>query len=173
MNKTYLTIGAVVLLGLGLFVGYVLPHSSSPGLGGYNPPVVSAGGFVASYATSTAYTLACSQVNVQWLGTAALATGTISAATTTFAACPNLAVAGTSVGPSKIVNDSTNTVSYAGGTGDVFKCETVGAGTSTVGTGGTCTATGFTILASSTVDLSYMFDSNSSSLVIDVGNNYK
>jgi hypothetical protein len=173
MNKTYLTFGAVVLLALGLCVGCVLPHSSSPALGGYNPPVVSAGGFAASYATSTAYTLACSPQNVQWLGTSALATGTINAATTTFAACPNLDVAGTSVVGSKIVNDSTNTASYAGGVGDVFKCETTAVGTSTVGAGGTCSATGFTLLASSTVDISYLFDSNSSSLVIDVGNNYK
>ena len=174
MNKlTYTALGlSVVAL---LFAGAVMftPKTVTPSLGGYTPPVTSAGGFAASYATSTAYTLACTPVNIQWLGTTALATGTISAATTTFAACPILQNPGTSIFGSKVVNDSTNTVSYSGGVGDVFKCETTAVGTSTVGAGGTCTATGFTLLASSTVDISYLFDSNSSTLVIDVGNNYK
>ncbi len=172
--KNYLIGGAIALV-VSVFVSYfaVTQYAPSPTLGGYNPPVTSAGGFVNSYATSTAYTLACASANVQWLGTGALATGTLAAATTTFAACPVLQNPGTSVFGSKVVNDSSNTVAYAGGVGDVFKCETTAVGTSTVGAGGTCSATGFTLLASSTVDISYLFDSNSSSLIIDVGNNYK
>jgi hypothetical protein len=172
MNKYIIGGAVVVALVLGFFGGRVTAPTSAT-FGSYNPPVQSAGGFVASYATSTAYTLPCSVSNIQWLNTTALATGTINAATTTYAACPVLNNLGASVVYSKVVNDSTNTVAYVGGTGVIFKCETTAVGTSTVGAGGTCTASTFTILASSTVDLSYMFDGSSSSLVIDVGNNYK
>ena len=176
MNKlTYTALGlSVVAL---LFAGAVMftPKTVTPSLGGYNPPVTSAGGFVASYSTSTAYTLACAPVNVQWLGTIGFGYGNYcQPATTTFSACPVLQNPGTSVFGSKVVNDSTNTVSYSGGVGVVFKCETTAVGTSTLGTERVyTTATGFTLLASSTVDISYLFDNNSSSLVIDVGNNYK
>ena len=172
-NKLYTVIGAVVLLAVGLVSGYSLAPKSSPSLGGYNPPVQSAGGFTQVLSTSTAYTLACNPTNIEWLGTAALATGTINAATSTFLACPNINNIGASVNGNKIVNDSTNTVAYQGGTGVVFKCETQGVGTSTLGPGGTCTATGFTLLASSTLDMSYLFDGASTTLVVDVGNNYK
>ncbi len=171
-NYIYVALGAVIVSAGLLFAGYSLAPKSEVKLGSYNPPVQSAGGFAASYSTSTAYTLPCSAQNIQWLGTAALATVTINAATTTFAACPNLANLGTSV-LGKIVNDSTNTVAYVGGTGVSFKCETQAAGTSTVGAGGTCTSSTFTILASSTLDYSYLFDAQSSTLILDVGNNYK
>jgi hypothetical protein len=169
MNKTSITALVVGVVAL-VLSGYAF-FSASPNLGSYIPPVQSAGGFVASYSTSTVYTIGCSPTNIQWLGTSALATATIQAATTTFAACPNLNNFGTSVG-GKIVNDSTNTVAYAAGTGVVYKCETNGVGTSTIGSGGTCTASGFTLLASSTVDYSALFDGTSSTLIIDVANNY-
>jgi hypothetical protein len=168
MNKSTITalgiaVVALVVAGFSFFTG-------GPKLGSYVPPVQSAGGFVASYATSTAYTLSCTPQNVQWLGTSAVATGTINAATSTFASCPNLDNLGTSVG-GLVVNDSTNTVNYTAGTGVVFKCETSGVGTSTV-VGG-CSATGFSILASSTIQENAFFDSSSSSLIVVVGNNFK
>ena len=172
MNKSTVTAIALSVVAVA-FAGYSFFFpATSVRLGSYVPPVQSAGGFTQSLSTSTAYTLACTPTNTQWLGTSALATGTLAAATTTFQACPNLNNLGTSV-TGKIINDSTNTVAYVLGTGDVFKCETQAVGTSTIGAGGTCTASTFTLLASSTVDISYLFDSSSSSLVIDVGNNYK
>lgn len=152
--------------------GFAVASPVQQKLGSYTPSQQSAGGFIHSLATSTviATTDLCSNANTQWLGTSALATGTLPAATSTYAACGGLANLGASVS-GNIINDSTNTVAYSPGTGDVFKCETIGAGTSTVQ--GTCTASTLTILASSTVNYQVFFDTSSSSLVFLVGNNYK
>ena len=169
INKT--SISALVIAVLAVVIGGVaLFHNSQQTLDGYVPNTQSPAGFIHSLSTSTnlATTDFCSSANTQWLGTTAAVTGTVPAATSTFAQCGFFfgeSIAG------NIMNDSTNTVTYQGGTGDVFKCETQGAGTSTVQ--GTCTATGFTILASSTVNYQIFFDSSSSSLVFLVGNNYK
>ena len=172
MKNYLISIGAVILAVGIFFAGQVLAPKPVNPLGGYNPPTQSYAGFIHSFSTSTAIATTdfCSSANVQWLGTSALATGTLPAATTTFAACPGLNNLGASVS-GNIINDSTNTVAYSPGTGDVFKCETSGAGTSTVL--GTCTASTFTILASSTVNYQVFFDNSSSSLVFLVGNNYK
>lgn len=156
-----------------LVAAFAIGQVSSPvKLGSYTPAVTSASGFSQSIATST--TLAansfCDPTNIQFLNTTALATTTFAAATSSYAACTNLTAFGASVNGS-FVNDSTNTIAFAPGTGDVFKCETGGAGTSTVA--GTCTASAFSILASSTVSYSMFFDTASSSLVVLVGNNYK
>lgn len=171
MNKTSVTSLVVAVIAI-LVAGFSFLTPASVKLGSYTPSVQSSGGFTQSLSTSTALTLSCTPTNIQWIGTSALATGTIVAATTTFAACPNINNFGTSV-TGKIVNDSTNTIAYVGGTGVIFKCETQAVGTSTIGAGGTCTATGFTLLASSTIDYSYLFDGSSSTLIVDAGNNYK
>jgi hypothetical protein len=171
--KKYI-IGALVIIALiGVFLAGRTFAPQSDQLRGYNPPVQSAQGFIHSLSTSTAIasTDFCSSANVQWLGTTAVATATLPAATSTFVACPTLS---NNLGASNqglIVNDSTNTVDYAVGTGDTVKCETNGVGTSTV-TGG-CTSSAFSILASTTVAYSVYFDSSSSTFIMTIGNNYK
>lgn len=167
MNKYLIGGIAVVAVIAAFFVGQAYAPVK---LGSYIPPVQSAGGFTASLTTSTAYTLACNPTNIDWVSTTAAATGTLAAATTTFAACPNLANPGTSVS-GLIVNDSTNTVAYAVGAGVTVKCETSGVGTSTVSGG--CTGTTFSILASTTIQYNAFFDGSSSTLVLTVGNNFK
>lgn len=168
--KNYLIGAGIIVVAVGLFLGgYVVAPKTSPNLGSYVPPVQSAGGFTVTLSTSTAYTLACTPTNIDWLNTTAVATATFSAATTTFAACPQLNNLGSSVG-GLIVNDSTNTVNYASGTGVKFQCETNGVGTSTVS--GLCTASAFSILASTTVQYTALFDGASTTLLINVGNNF-
>jgi len=171
--KNYLIGAGVLVVAVALFFVGRVTAPSQP-LGGYNPPAQSYAGFSQSLSTSSvlAATSFCSPTNIQYLGSSALVTSTLPAATSTYAACANFVNFGASV-QGKIVNDSTNTVAFATATGDVFKCETVAAGTSTVGTGGTCTSSAFTLLASSTIDYSIFFDSSSSTLVFLVGNNYK
>ena len=174
-NYIYTAIGAVIVsVGL-IFAGYALAPKANPTLGGYNPPVQSYAGFLHTFSTSTvlATTDFCGNANTEWLNeSGSAATGTVPAATSTYAACSALNNLGASVS-GNIMNESTNTVAYLGGTGVTFKCETTGVGTSTVAPGGTCTATGFTLLASSTVNYQVFFDTSSSSLIFLVGNNYK
>jgi hypothetical protein len=166
MNKYIIGGIVVVALVIGFFGGQVLAPKSSNPLRGYNPPVVSYAGFLHTFAASTtlATTDFCANANTEWLGTNGNATATLPAATSTFAACPSLDNFGSSI-YGNIINDSTNTVAYSTGAGDIIKCETVAAGTSTVGTGGTCTSAGVTILASSTLNYQLFFDTSSSSLV--------
>lgn len=170
--KNYL-IGAVAVVALvaSFFTGQAFAPNK---LGSYTPPVQSSSGFSQTISTSTTFAASsfCTPTNIQFLGSSALVTSTLPAATSTYAACTNLANLGASVG-GQFMNDSTNTVAFAVGTGDVFKCETQAVGTSTIASGGTCTASAFTLLASSTVNYTLFFDSASSTLVFLVGNNYK
>lgn len=172
MNKTTLVTSAVIAVILSVGISYVIAPKSSPSLGSYTPPVQSASGFSQSLSASStlAATSFCDPTNIQFLGSNAVTTSTLPAATSTYASCPNSVNFGASVG-GLIVNDSTNTANFAVGTGDVVKCETNGVGTSTVS--GTCTASAFQILASTTVSYQMFFDSSSSTLVFLVGNNYK
>ena len=165
-NFLYAVGSVVVSVGLAFVL---FGHTVEQKLGSYvpnqqNPTAV---GFSVAYTTSTALTgpQFCYQ-NQLWSGTTALATDTLPAATTTFATC------GANLGaliPGFVTNDSTNTVNLVAGSGDVFLCETQGAGTSTVV--GACTASQVSVLASSTVNLTSYFDTGSSTLKILIGNN--
>lgn len=168
MNKYLIGAIAVVALVAAFFGGQATAPKS---LGSYVPPTQSYQGFTQSISVSSTLpvTSFCSPSNIQIIGGAAV-TLTVPTATSMFAACPGLNNFGASV-TGNIVNDSTNTATFAAGTGDVYKCETIGAGSSTVQ--GTCTATGFTLLASSTVNYQVSFDSASSTFIFMVGNNYK
>jgi hypothetical protein len=162
--KNYFIGGLAVLAVLGFFAGRV----TAPTKLGYNPSTQSYQGFIHSLSTSTAIATTdfCSNANVQWLGTAAVATATLPAATTTFAACPTLNNVGASVS-GLIVNDSTNTIDYAPGVGDVFKCQATSFATTTLQAGCTGgTAGTLTVLASTTVQYTAYFDSSSSTFKV-------
>lgn len=168
--KNYL-IGAGIVAAV--IASFFVGQSYAPvKLGGYTPPVQSASGFsqVIAASSTLAATSFCSPTSIQFSGNTAALTITTPAGTSTFAACANLVNNGASVS-GLLVNDSTNTVTFANGTGVSFKCETVGVGSSTISGG--CTNTGFNILATSTVQYTEYFDAGSSSLVFAVGNNFK
>ena len=169
MNKYLIGIGAIAVLALGLFVGYALHPVSSPSLGSFipNPASPTAAGFSGVYATSTALTPAqYAYQNILVNNTTALATGTLPAATTTYASygSANFGVPF----PTVITNDSTNTFNLVAGTGDTFLCETQGVGTTTV-LGG-CTASQLSVNPTSTLSLQSYFDAASGTMKILVGN---
>ncbi len=171
MNKTALTAIRLAVVAF-LFSFYTFISPAGETLKGYVPPVQSSSGFTQSLSASSTLAASsfCSPASIQYLGSSGAVTSTLAAATSTFASCGTLDNFGASVS-GLLGNDSTNTVNFGPGTGDVFKCQTAGAGTSTVS--GTCTSTGFSILASSTVQYTVFFDSSSSTLIFAVGNNFK
>lgn len=170
MNKFLIGAGAVVVAIALFFLGHTLAPEKTPSLGSYTPSGQSSSGFSQSISTSTslAANSLCNPTNIQFLGTTALATATIAAATSSYSACASPAFGFSSEG--LFVNDSTNTVNLVAGTGVAFLCETNDVGTSTIS--GVCTASQVSIPATSTMYFSSYFDSSSSTQKIIVGNTW-
>lgn len=151
---------------VGNWVGNIV-QSSSTGVAVLNDVVQ--GSFSSTNSTSTTLTPAqfCANTNQRWLGTTALATATLPAATSSFAVC------GGSFGAwnlNLVTNDSTNTVDVVAGTGMTFRCETNGVGTTTI-IGG-CTSSLVAINPTSTVQFMGYWDGASSTMTILVGNEW-
>jgi hypothetical protein len=162
MNKYIIGCLAIVAAVGIFFAGEAFVPKVNP-LGGYNPPVASAQGFVGGYAVSStiAATVFCSPANVQVANTAAAVTITFPAGTSTFAACPSLSNnLGASVS-GLIVNDGTNTATFSAGTGDVFKCSQ-GNTSATSSYLTTCSASSVVLTATSTISYNAYFDTSSS-----------
>lgn len=173
MKNYFLGAGAVVLAVLLFFAGQLTGQKTTiNSLGGYNSSTQFSSGFTSSFTTSTVISAAtfCGPTNTQWTAIINVsATATLPAATTTYAACNNPQLGAVVAG--QVTNDSTNTVTYVAGTGQNFKCETQGVGTSTV-VGG-CTSSTFAVPSSTTVLFSSYFDTASSVQKITVGNAYQ
>lgn len=131
-----------------------------------NNVVLYGAGFSNIITTSTTLTPAqfCASTDLQVTGTTGTITITVPAATSTFAAC-NGVVGG--MGLQTIVNDSTNTVLLAGGTGVTYKYQTLGVGSTTYAI---ATSTG--VSSSSVVSIDGIYDT-SSSLYVLVGPQYR
>ena len=131
--------------------------------------VLAANGYGATITTSTALTpTQYCQATVQYYNNlTATVTTTLPSATSTYLACGNPSFGAYS--PEVIINDSTNTVNFVAGTGDIFRCETNGVGTSTI-TGG-CTSSQVSVLGSTTVQV-FGYWTSSSTNYIEWGNNF-
>lgn len=154
------------------FTPFIFGIGGNPGL---YPSIIAgdfvqgANGYGATISTSTTITAAqfCSATSLYYNNLTALVTTTLPAATSSYLACGNPAFGGWST--QLLINDSTNTVNFVPGTGQTFRCETNGVGTSTVS--GPCTASSVSLLGSSTVTVAGYWTSSSSQYLI-WGNNF-
>jgi len=130
-----------------------------------NDLILASAGYSLTVNTSTALTAAqfCGTTHFQVLGTSALATTTLPAATSTYNVCGANAGLG-SYSTQLISNNSTNTANFVAGTGTTFRCADIGVGTTT--NSGVCTASQVSLTTSSDVFATGYWTGTSTQIIV-------